>query len=177
MKFFLKVWLPVATYAVGAGWAIDTYWKHDTQMKILVLSPLAAVFMAELLWSLFGDQIWNLWHKIARQRALSQIPLLPVHAVEVHLRGNSLPPQIYETYDVSTLQEQLRRVLEEKKLGSFDGNEFGEDGTVLFLSGPDAEALFREIESTLRAYPLCKEGVALIRSGPLGSPERTVTLG
>jgi hypothetical protein len=103
-------------------------------------------------------------------------PVAPEQAVIVHLRGSGLAEEVYEKYDVSTLQDQLREVIRKKKLGEFDGNEHGPEETVLYMYGPDADLLFAGVESVLRAYPLCKEGVAVIRRGPPGSPEREVSL-
>jgi hypothetical protein len=101
----------------------------------------------------------------------------PEQAVIVRLRGSGLPDEIYEKFDISTLEDQLIEVIEAKRLGEFDGNEFGPDETVLYMYGPDAEKLFDGIESVLRAYPLCQEGFVTIRSGPPGAPERQVPLG
>ena len=101
---------------------------------------------------------------------------IPEQAVIVRLRGNGLPAEVYEKHDISTLQDQLREVIKKKKLGEFDGNEFGPEETVLYMYGPDAEQLFAGVESVLRAYPLCKEGVAVIRRGPPGAPAREVSL-
>jgi len=103
-------------------------------------------------------------------------PVAPEQAVIVRLRGSSLPDEVYEKYDISTLEDQLREAIEKKKLGEFDGNEFGPQETVLYMYGPDAEQLFAGVESVLRAYPLCKEGVAVIRRGPPGAPQREVNL-
>lgn len=100
----------------------------------------------------------------------------PEQAVIVRLRGSSLPDEVYEKYDISTLEDQLREVIDRKRIGEFDGNESGPEETVLYMYGPDAEQLFAGVESVLRAYPLCKEGVAVIRCGPPGSPEREVSL-
>lgn len=100
----------------------------------------------------------------------------PEQAVIVHLPGSGLPDEVYEQYDLSTLEDQLRAVIEKRKIGEFDGNEFGPNETVLYMYGPDAERLFREIEPVLRAYPLCKNGSASIRCGPPGTPQREVPL-
>ncbi len=101
---------------------------------------------------------------------------LPEQAVIVHIRGTGLPEEVYETYDISTLQDQLREVVEKYQLGEFDGNEHGPEGTLLYMYDPDAEKLFAGVEAVLRAYPLCKEGCVVIRRGPPGSPEREVEL-
>lgn len=97
-------------------------------------------------------------------------------AVLVHLDGAGLPADVYERYDLATIEDQLTTVLEESGLGEFDGNETGPAETVLFLYGPDAERLFAGIEETLRAYPLCKGARVVVRRGELGAQERTLTL-
>ena len=134
-----------------------------------------AVVGGLLVWVFFEDQIWNLRLKITD--AFARKKLNPSEqAVIIHLRGSGLPDEFYEKCDVSTLEDQLREAMARKSLGEYDGNEFGPDETVLYMYGPDAEHLFAGIESVLRAYPLCKEGVAVIRRGPPGAPEREVSL-
>lgn len=99
-----------------------------------------------------------------------------IQAVLVHLDGAGLPDDVYERYDLATIEDQLTTVLEEAGLGEFDGNETGPTETTLFMYGPDAERLFAGIEKTLRAYPLCKGARVTIRRGEPGAEERTVTL-
>jgi hypothetical protein len=128
-----------------------------------------------VVWELFGERFWRFRQKLRDSRsAKDKIPL--EQAVIVYLRGSSLPAKIYETYDVSTLEEQLRKVIEGQQVGEYDGNEFGREETVLYMYGGDAERLFSVVEPVLRANPLCREGVAVIRRGPPGSPERRVSL-
>lgn len=75
--------------------------------------------------------------------------------------GDSSPDE-GDCGDIYTLQDTLRQVIEQKNLGSFDGNEFGHDEAVLFTSGPDGEAMFAGIEPVLRDSPLCRGATANI---------------
>ena len=99
-------------------------------------------------------------------------------AVLVHLDGQGLSAEVYERYDLVTIDDQLTAVLEGKGLGDYDGDEIGEGGATLFLYGPDAERLFAAIEPTLRAYPLCRNArVVIRRGGPGGSGAGSPALG
>lgn len=126
-------------------------------------------------WFLFDDQIWRLRHKVLEARARKKAGQIEP-AVLVHLRANDLPEEVYQKFDVSTLQDQLREAIERGRLGEFDGNEFGPEETVLYMYGPDAERLFSGVEPVLHAYPLCKAARVEIRSGPPGSGAREVVL-
>jgi len=97
-------------------------------------------------------------------------------AVFVYLDGQSLPDEVYEEYDLATLEDDLSEVLEKGSLGKLDGNEFGPDEAVLFMYGPDAEAMFSGIEATLRAYPLCRNARVIIRQGHSGAPQPEIRL-
>ena len=137
---------------------------------------IAWTFVSALIfWALFGDQFWRFRQRLRDARAVTKIDPHE-QAVTVHLRGSGLPDEIYEKYDVSTLQDQLREVIDRHGVGEFDGNEFGPEETTLYMYGANAERLFQVVEPVLRAYPLCAEGFAVIRSGPPGSPEREVPL-
>jgi len=97
-------------------------------------------------------------------------------AVLVHVDGTGLPDEVYEEYDLSTLDDQLIEVIERESLGEFDGNEVGPTETTLYMYGPDAERLFSGIENTLRAYPLCRGARVVIRRGGPGSKQRELRL-
>jgi hypothetical protein len=97
-------------------------------------------------------------------------------AVLVYLQGSGLPQEVYDEYDLATLEDQLMEVIELNVLGEFDGNEFGHEGVTLFMYAPDAERLFAGIEPVLRAYPLCKNATVTIRYGAPGAPERKLLL-
>ena len=97
-------------------------------------------------------------------------------AVLIHLDGQNLPQEVYEEYDLATLEDQLIAVVDSSALGEFDGNEVGPTEVVLYLYGPDAEALFAAIAPTLRAYPLCKNARVIIRQGGPGAPAHELLL-
>lgn len=98
------------------------------------------------------------------------------NAVLVYLDGQGLPDLVYRDNDLSTLEDQLREVIQAGELGEFDGNEFGPAETTLYMYGPDAERLFAGIESTLRAYPLCQNARVVLRSGGPGANQRELRL-
>ncbi|HXB74143.1 MAG TPA: hypothetical protein VNY05_38245 [Candidatus Acidoferrales bacterium] len=85
-------------------------------------------------------------------------------AVIIYLDGISLPDSVHEQYDLATLDE-LISIVQRSRLGEFDGNEVGPTETILYLYGPDANALFKGIEPALRANPLCQNAKVTIRSG------------
>lgn len=97
-------------------------------------------------------------------------------AVIVRLAGSELPDETYQDYDLATLEDRLIEAVARSQSGEYDGNEFGEDETNLYLYGPNAETLFSAIEDTLRGYPLCQNARVVIRHGPPGSPGREVII-
>ncbi len=96
----------------------------------------------------------------------------PQQAVMVYLDLDALPPEIADEYDLATLEEQLIAVIQEEKLGEFDGNEMGGDEVVLYMYGPDAERLYAGVRSTLRRYPLCRNARVVVRRGGPGAQQR-----
>jgi hypothetical protein len=98
------------------------------------------------------------------------------HAVLVDLDGAGLPDDVYENFDLETLENQLVEALDKSGVGEYDGNEFGPETVTLFLYGPDADALFRVIEPVLTAYPLCSGARVVVRQGDPDVDGRTLTL-
>jgi hypothetical protein len=100
----------------------------------------------------------------------------PEQAVLIYLDGLSLPDEIYEEYDLMTLEDAIIAELERQPVGELDGNEFGPGETTLFLYGPDAEALWRAIEPAVTPYPLCRGARVVVRYGEPGAPLREFSL-
>lgn len=98
------------------------------------------------------------------------------HAVIVHLDGTSLPDQVYEENDLATLEELLVAAISNSGTGEYDGDEMGPTETMVFMYGPDADALFSSVEPVLRAYPLCRNARVEIRRGGPGASQREVRL-
>ena len=95
-------------------------------------------------------------------------------AIIIALDGTSLPDEIYEQYDTSTLEDLLSVALGE--IGECDGAEHGPGGSRIYIYGADAEAMFNSIESVLREYPLAAGARVTIRSGPPGARQRDIRL-
>ena len=93
------------------------------------------------------------------------------HAVLVTLpfHGTDLGP-------VFELEDRLIEAIEGAGAGEFDGNEVGGDECVLFMYGPDADALYAAVEPVLRASPMCSSARVSLRYGPADDSEaREVT--
>ena len=75
------------------------------------------------------------------------------HCVFVNFpfQGTDLSP-IFE------LEDQLISAIEKSAAGEFDGNEVGESETVLYMDGPDADALYAAVSPILRNSPLARGG-------------------
>jgi hypothetical protein len=97
-------------------------------------------------------------------------------AVLIHLDGTGLPDSIYADYDLATLEDELEAALTPQRVGEVDGNEIGSGTATVYTYGPDAERLFKTIEPTLLAYPLCQGARVVIRAGPPGAPQREIRL-
>ena len=93
-------------------------------------------------------------------------------AVLINLDGKNLSDEIYKDYDLSTLEDRLIEIIEKNKLGEYDGNEFSEEGAIIYIYSSDAENLFTSIKPILQNYPLCKNAKIVIRKGVPGASQR-----
>jgi len=91
--------------------------------------------------------------------------------VTIDLTGDELGTG-EEREAVSALGAALGAAVADAGAGEFDGDEFGGGEAVLYLYGPDAEALFAAIEPVLRADPLAGRIEVVRRAGPPGSAEK-----
>ena len=66
------------------------------------------------------------------------------------------------------LEEQLEKVIKEKKLGEYDGNEIAADYNdgILYMYGPSAERLFDSILPILEQTSFMKGAKVKLRFGP-----------
>jgi hypothetical protein len=103
------------------------------------------------------------------KNAISPITTVYEQAVLIYIEGEELDGSI-------PVQEALIDALEDNPIGMFDGNEVGGDQLVLFLYGPDAELLFKFIETIVRADEFCNGARVVIRWGQPGAPQRELTL-
>ncbi len=115
--------------------------------------------------------------KIFRKILGGANPAPAEEAVIVYLDAQGLADEVYEKYDLATLEDQLEEAIAAAQVGEFDGNEFGPGEVTLYMYGPDSEQLFNAVEAPLLAYPLCAGAKVVVRRGGPGSPERTIMLG
>lgn len=77
----------------------------------------------------------------------------------------------YGTTDLEPLfavEEELEAVITDADVGEYDGNEMAVGGSrgVLYMYGPDADALFAAVKETLRDAKCLRNAVATLRYGP-----------
>lgn len=95
-------------------------------------------------------------------------------AVLVHVPAEGGPDQALLDR-VYALEDRLARAV--RKVGEFDGNEWGEEGGVLYLYGPDADRLWAAVEPHVRGAGLPRGSSAVKRYGEPGSREERVEIG
>ena len=89
----------------------------------------------------------------------------PEHEVEVHFSyGSNNFQHMY------ALEDQLRRVISDAKVGEYDGHESPEDGSegFYYMFGPDAEALFRVIRPVLEESSFMRGATVTLWFGQRG---------
>ena len=78
------------------------------------------------------------------------------------------------------LEERLEKIISEKKVGEYDGNEIAVDYSdgMLFMYGPNADQLFEAIKPILEQTAFMKGAKIKLRYGPPedGVKEKTVNL-
>ena len=89
------------------------------------------------------------------------------HAVIVHISNSTNPDT-----GLDMIEDPLIDAIEAAGVGEFDGNEVGPDEALLFMYGPDANALWRVVEPVLRDANLGSGSYAVLRYGPPGARDR-----
>ena len=87
---------------------------------------------------------------------------MPDHCVKLRFpfTGTKLDP-IYD------LEDALGDAISAARAGEFDGNDVGQGECILYMYGPDADALFAAIWPVIAAHrTLLSGGHALLRYGP-----------
>lgn len=70
-----------------------------------------------------------------------------------------------ERQKVFELEDKLIAAINAKGVGEYDGNEFGEGGVTLYAYGPDADAPFAAMESSIREFAPNEGSSATLRYG------------
>jgi len=92
------------------------------------------------------------------------------HAVLLHITSLSADSGL------DAIEDPLIEAIQAAAVGEFDGNEIGPSGAVLYLYGPNADALFDAVEPVLRSAPLGAGSYAVKRYGEPGADETRVEL-
>ncbi len=92
------------------------------------------------------------------------------HAVLVHI--TSLPGDA----GLDEVEDSLIEAIERAGVGEFNGNEIGPEESVLYLYGPDGDALWEVIEPVVTAAPLGEGSYVIVRYGEPGVRERRVEI-
>lgn len=80
----------------------------------------------------------------------------------IYLDGVSLPKEVYEKLDFDAVIAELETAA---GAGSYRGFWQGPEETGLFYYGPDAEAMFRNVEPVLRRLPIGQNARIVVRAG------------
>jgi hypothetical protein len=69
------------------------------------------------------------------------------------------------------LSEDLRRIIEDNKLGIYDGHEMAMDNRdgSFYIYGPNAEEIFKAIKPALESAFFMKGAIAVLTFGPSGT--------
>lgn len=85
----------------------------------------------------------------------------------------------YGSTDLSALfalEDELENAIVAAGVGEFDGNEIASDGSdgLLYMYGPDADALFSAIKTALVKATSIRNVVATLRYGPPADDTRSI---
>ena len=76
-----------------------------------------------------------------------------------------------ERESIYGLNHRLEEQINAQGVGEFDGHEFGGGHCILFMFGPDADALYSAIEPILRESALSAGGHIIKRYGEVDDPD------
>jgi hypothetical protein len=87
----------------------------------------------------------------------------PEHAVIVRFQYG-----IQGLQALHELEDKLEHITTQNAVGEYDGHEIAKDYSdgLLYMYGPNAERLFKAVQSTLREAPFMKGAIAILRFGP-----------
>ncbi len=92
------------------------------------------------------------------------------HAVLIHMRADA------QTLYLDDFEDPIAEAIHRAGVGEFDGNEIGSDDAVLYMYGPDADALFDVVSGVISTLALPAGCFAIKRYGPPGSRETRIAL-
>lgn len=93
------------------------------------------------------------------------------HAVLVYITALADPDA-----GLDEIEDPLIKAIETAGVGEFDGNVMGPEGAVLYMYGPDADALWTTVEPVVRSANLSAGSYAVKRYGEPGATEVRIEL-
>jgi hypothetical protein len=114
------------------------------------------------------------WRKVASKFAAKKLSPPDSRewiAVYLKLSGGEYGSR-EEQDEVRSFARELDGAIRKHGVGSFDGDEFGNNEAGLFMYGQDADRLFEAIEPLLRSWSLLDGGYAIKRYGEPSRSER-----
>lgn len=100
----------------------------------------------------------------------------PEHAVILHILLEREMPDPVEMERYHDLQDELEKAIHAAHAGELDGDEWGEGMCVIYMYGPDAEALWEAVAPVLEKHQFPAGSHAVKRTGPPGSPQETIRM-
>ena len=82
------------------------------------------------------------------------------HALLIHITS-----LLDDDAGLDVIEDALIEAIGDSGVGEFDGNDIGTDGAVLYMYGPDADALSNVVEPVARAARVAPGSYALKRYG------------
>jgi hypothetical protein len=76
-----------------------------------------------------------------------------------------------ERESILALGDKLEQIIQQRRVGEYDGHEFGEGYARLYMYGPDANKLFDAIIKTLKEHPSRRGSHIVKRFGSPGAKE------
>lgn len=110
--------------------------------------------------------------------AMSRLPTPASYdgAVLVNLPLTQEPASDDEVDELFDLECRLALAVDQSGTGGYDGNVIGADEFVIYLYGPNAEALGDAVAEFLESEPVPPGSYLLVRQGEPGAPETRVDL-
>ena len=96
--------------------------------------------------------------------------------ITIWLDGTSLPDAVYERFSTDQLADQIEAAMRFDPSAEIRGSWQGPRETSIYITGADAERLFRAIEPVLLANPACQNARVIVRDGNPALNPREVRL-
>ena len=97
------------------------------------------------------------------------------HAVLVHITPDRTVSR-WEDWSISELSEELEEAIQRAGVGTYDGDEVGEDQLIVYTYGPDADRLAEVVLESLKDFRMGPGSYLVKRYGEPGRREERLEL-